>query len=432
MLTVPRRQKSTGDSSRRDFLTVGTLASTGLTLPALLQSRSIAAESGRATSNTSVVWLWLGGGPTHVETFDPKMNAPAEFRSVTGEVATSLSGVTIGGTFPNIARQADRFAFVRSFAHENNGHGGGTHWLMTGANNRQADNGGSQSRPAAGAIVSRLRGSNDPQTGVPTYVSLGRIASDGPSYLGSAFSPFDPRGDALRNMQLSMTEDRLSQRRGLLGGLDQLNRKIDQSGLMEGLTEFEQQAYGVLLQDARTAFDVKLEDPKLADRYGPGLGEQMLQARRLCEHGAGFVTIHYGGWDMHSNVKSGLERRSPQLDRAVSAFLEDIAQRGMTDDILLVITGEFGRTPKINANAGRDHWCRLSTLALAGGGLKTGQVVGESTRTSDRPKTAPVTPQDLMATVFHVLDIPQDLYFYDTFGRPNTAITTGRPIAELV
>ena len=304
--------------------------------------------------------------------------------------------------------------------------------MMTGANNRQADNGGSQSRPSAGAIVSRLRGSNDPQTGVPAYVSLGRIASDGPSYLGSAFSPFDPRGDALRNMQLSMTEDRLSQRRGLLGGLDRLNRKIDQSGLMEGLTEFEQQAYGVLLQDARTAFDVKLEDPKLADRYGPGLGEQMLQARRLCEHGAGFVTIHYGGWDMHSNVKSGLERRSPQLDRAVSTFLEDVAQRGMTDDILLVITGEFGRTPKINANAGRDHWCRLSTLALAGGGLKTGQVVGESTRTVDRPKTTPVTPQDLMATVFHVLDIPQDLYFYDTFGRPNTAITTGRPIAELV
>ena len=418
--------------TRRDFLTVGSLAATGLTLPHLLWSRANAAEGGRGTRNTSVVWLWLGGGATHVETFDPKMSAPAEYRSVTGEVATTLPGVTIGGTFPKMATLADRFAFVRSFAHGNNGHGGGTHWVMTGMNNRQADNGGSQSRPSAGSIVARLRGSNHARTGVPAYVSLGRIASDGPAYLGSAFSPFDPRGDALRNMQLSMSEDRLSQRRGLLGGLDQLDRKIDQSGLMEGLTEFEQQAYGVLLQDARKAFDVKLEDPRVVEKYGPGLGQQMLQARRLCEHGAGFVTIHYGGWDMHSAVKSGVERRSPQLDQAVSAFLEDTKQRGLADDILLVITGEFGRTPKINASAGRDHWCRLSTLALAGGGLKTGKVVGESTRTLDRPKTTPVTPQDLMATVFHALDIPQDIHFYDTFGRPNAAITSGKPIAELV
>ncbi len=431
-IQTDRRHRNCSGISRRDFMEVGALATTGLTLPALLDARARAAEQRKPVKETSVVWLWLGGGPTHVETFDPKMTAPAEYRSATGEVKTALPGVTIGGTLPRIAQLADSMAFVRSFAHSNSGHGGGTHWLMTGQNNRAVDNGGAQSHPATGSILSRVRGTNHPVTGVPRYVRLGQIASDGPAYLGSAYAPFDPRGEALRNMTLTVSASRLDDRRGLLHGLDRIDRQIDQSGLMDGLSKFEQQAYGLMLGQAQKAFDVKHEDPRVAARYGPGLGQQLLQARRLCEHGCGFVAIHYGGWDMHSSVKSGVERLSPGLDQGVAAFLEDVRQRGLTESILLVVTGEFGRTPRINGNAGRDHWSRLSTLALAGGGLKMGQVVGESARNLDVPKTTPISPQDLMATVFHVLGIDQDIYFVNPAGRPTKPLETGHPIAELV
>jgi uncharacterized protein (DUF1501 family) len=186
------------------------------------------------------------------------------------------------------------------------------------------------------------------------------------------------------------------------------------------------------LSKAREVFDIKREDPRVRDHYGPGLGEQMLLARRLCEAGVGFVTLHYGGWDMHGQIAPSMKTLAPQMDRAVSAFLDDCGSRGLDKDILLVITGEFGRTPRINDGAGRDHWAPLSTLAVAGGGLKMGQIVGESTAKAEVPKTTPITPQDLMATVFHVLDIPADLQYKDNSGRPVSMIDGGNPIAELV
>jgi hypothetical protein len=427
-----RKGTNCDGSTRRDFLKIGALGMSGFMLPELLRARALAAAQGKPTKKTSVVWLWLGGGPTHVETFDPKMQAPAEFRSTVGSVKTSLPGVEIGGVFPKIAGVADKMAFVRSFAHSNSGHGGGTHWVMTGYNFPPADNGQAQVKPGFGSILARYRGPNNPASGLPTYVRLGGILGDGPAWLGASYAPFDTGGNARRNMDLKVALDNLTDRRSLLKAFDTLDRGVDKSGLLTGLDSFEGQAFDLILSRAREVFDFKREEPRIRDRYGPRLGEQMLMARRLCEAGVGFVTIHFGGWDMHGQVAQGMKNLGPQVDRAVAAFVEDCAQRGLDKDILLVISGEFGRTPRINGGAGRDHWAPLSTLALAGGGLKMGQVIGESTAKVEVPKSRPISPQDLMATVFHVLGMPKDLHYKDPAGRPTPMIDGGKPIAELI
>lgn len=416
-------------TSRRDFMRVGGLGLTGLTLAGALRNQAMASS---ARSEKSVIWLWLSGGPTHVETFDPKMTAPAEYRSMTGEVKTNIPGVTIGGHFEKMAQVADRMAFVRSFAHTNSGHSGGTHYIMTGYDNRLADNGAVSSRPGIGSIVSRMRGTNHPNTGIPTYIRLGGIFADGPAFLGTAYGPFDPAGEARRNMSLSVDKIRLDKRRDMLKGIDNLRRDIDRRKLINGLDSFEEQAFDLILSRSQEAFDLKYEDPRVVDRYGKGLGEKLLQARRLCEAGCGFVTLNYGGWDMHGNLETSMSTRGPEVDRAVAALVEDLSQRGQLDDVLLVISGEFGRTPKINGNAGRDHWAPLSTLALAGGGLKMGQVVGESAEKVDVPKSRPVTPQDLMATVLSVMNIDPRTQFNNQAGRPVYMVENGRLIPELV
>lgn len=428
-LVNSRRNPDCDGKSRRDFLKIGALGSTGVLLPDLLRAR--AARPG-GSSTSSVVWLWLGGGPTHVETFDPKMSAPAEYRSVTGSVNTNVPGIDLGGDFKRMAKIADKMAFVRSFAHRNSGHGGGTHWVMTGYDFAAADNGAPANKPGIGSIVSRYRGANNPSTGLPTYVRSGGILGDGPSWLGAPYAPFDVQGRARQNMTLAVNADRLDDRKSLLKGFDTVDRTLDRTGLMSGMDSFEQQAFELITSKAKEVFDPKKEDPKTRDKYGAGLGEQMMMARRLCEAGVGFVTIHYGGWDMHGNIKEGMSRLGPQVDKAVAAFVEDCADRGLDQDVLLVITGEFGRTPRINGSAGRDHWAPLSTLALAGGGLRMGQVVGESNSKVEVPKTTPIGPQDLMATVFHVLGLPTDLQYKDPTGRPTPMIVGGKPIAELV
>jgi uncharacterized protein (DUF1501 family) len=429
-----RRYHDCDGTTRREFLRIGALGAGALTLPALLAARAEAKAQGKPVKETSVIWLWLAGGPTHVETFDPHMNAPREYRSTTGEVKTKLPGVTIGGTFPRIASVAHRMAIVRSFAHNNSGHVGGTHYVNTGYDNRNIDNGGAPARPSIGSIVARVRGSNHPVTGMPTYVAINRLRSgiDGPAFLGTACNPFDPNGQALRNLSLAVPERRVGDRRMLLASLDRLNSDVDRSGAMEGMDRFEQQAFNLVMGGAPEAFNIKKESAKTLERYGKGLGEQMLRARRLCEAGCGFVTLSYGGWDMHNQIESRMKQRSGEVDRAVAALVDDLERRGLSDQILLVVTGEFGRTPKVNKNAGRDHWAPLSTLALAGGGLRMGQVVGESMPKGDVPKSVPVRPQDLMATVFHVLGIDRKTQFTNNAGRPVYMIEDGQPISELV
>ncbi len=433
-LVTGRTRRSCDGVKRRDFLRIGALGAGAMSLPSLLAARAQAREQGLATNQRSVIWLWLAGGPTHVETFDPKMTAPAEYRSVTGALSTNVPGMDIGGTMPELAQRADQLALVRSFAHKNSGHAGGTHWVMTGYDNRNIDNGGLPTRPSIGSIVARMRGANHPVTGMPTYVRLSRIRTDGPAFLGNAFAAFDPGGQARKDMRLVVEQDRIDNRRSLLDGLDRLNRKVDASGMMEGLDKFEQQAFNLVLGNAPAAFDVEQEDKRTLDRYGDkrGLGRQLLLARRLCEAGCGFVTVSYGGWDNHRDIEKAAKSKIPAVDQAVAALLDDLEERGLSDQVLLVITGEFGRTPKINSRAGRDHWANLSTLALAGGGLRTGQVVGDSTPKVDLPATEPIRPQDLMATVFHSLGLDTGVQFVNQAGRPVHMIEQGRPIAELI
>jgi hypothetical protein len=412
--------------SRRSMLKVGSLGLSAFGLPAILQSKEFGAKP-----NKSVVWLWLGGGATHVETFDPKPSAPAEFRSVVGAIDTNVPGIQLGGLFERLSKVTDKLAVVRSFAHRNSGHGGGTHWLMTGYDNRQIDNGGLPHRPSIGSIVTRTTGTNNAENGMPRYIRLGGISADGPAFLGPAYAPFDPSGEAKKNLQLKIQMGRLNNRRDLLKRLDNYKREVDRTGLMEGLDKFEKQAFDTILGNSTKAFDLKLEDPKIKESYGPGLGDQLLLARRLCEAGSGFVTVHYGGWDMHSTIEKSLKGRVPQLDRAVAAFIDDVHQRGLQDDILLVITGEFGRTPRINKNAGRDHWAPLSTLALSGGGMNMGQIIGKSSKNAEIPSTKPVRPQDLMATIFKHFNIDENLQYIDKGGRPVYMIEDGTPIPEL-
>jgi len=418
--------------SRRDFLSVGALPAAGLTLPHLLASRARGNEVGVAAKPTSVVWLWLNGGPSHVETFDPKPTAPVEYRSTTGHVATNVPGVALGSSFTRLAERMDKLAVVRSFAHQNSGHAGGTHFVMTGYDNRQSDAGAKPNRPSLGSIVSRIRGANHPVTGMPTYVRQGAIGADGPSFLGASCAPFDPQGPARKNLTLATKADRLDDRRSLLQQLDRFQRDADASGMMQGLDAYEQQAFNLVLGTAPSAFDLSKEPKPLVDRYGKDLGQQLLVARRLCEAGCGFVTVSFGGWDMHNAIQKGFERRAPLVDQAVSAFLDDVAERGLSENILLVVTGEFGRTPRVNKTAGRDHWAPLSTLALAGGGLKMGQVVGESSAKAETPKSQPVTPQDLSATVLSVLGISPTMQVTNPAGRPVSLVETGKPIRDLV
>jgi hypothetical protein len=427
--------------SRRSFLQVGTLGLAGWTLADTLAARSLAGES--AHSDASVIWIWLGGGATHIETFDPKPTAPVEYRSLTGEVGTAIPGVAFGGTFPKLAQQADKLTVVRSFAHTNSGHGGGTHYVMTGYDNRNSDNGGAPTRPSMGAILSRLRGANHPGTGMPTYIRLSNIGADGPAFLGTAYAPFDPSGPARKNLTLGVETERVDGRRGLLKELDRFQRVSDQQGLMTGLDAFEQQAFQVLLGNAPAAFEIQKEDPRLLERYGVSaggngknqnrrnaIGEQLLTARRLVEAGCGFVTVNYGGWDMHGNLKRAIEQRGPALDQAIAALVDDLWARGMNQSTMVVVSGEFGRTPRVNKGAGRDHWAPLSTLLLAGGRLPAGTVIGESMAKADVPKTHPIRPQDLMATIFEHLGIDPQTQYNNQAGRPVYLLEHGKPIRE--
>ena len=420
-------------TSRRNFLKVGALGYGGFSLSNLLAARSLAAEAGQSVKSTSVVWLWLGGGPTHIETFDPKMTAPSEYRSVTGDTETNIPGVRIGGHFHKMAQVADKMAFVRSFAHNNSGHAGGTHFVMTGYDNRAIDNGGQPSRPSIGSISSRIRGANDSQTGIPSYVRLSNIVADGPAFLGPAYGPFDSNGQARKNLTLGTKVDRFDDRRELLGSLDRFRRDTDSHGLMDGLDAFEQQAFNILQGSAADAFNIEKESDSTRKAYGKDqLAQQMLMARRLVEAGCGFVTINYGGWDMHGTIEKNLKRLVPALDHAVAAFVRDVASRGMTENVLLVITGEFGRTPRINRTGGRDHWAPLSTLALSGGSFRMGQVIGESMPKVDVPKSKPITPRNLMATIFHHLGLDPQAQFVNQAGRPVFVLEQGQPISELV
>jgi len=451
-LLNPQAQRAKCDgSSRRDFLKVGTLGLFGgLTLPQLLRARGVAAEAGKPSKKVpSIVLLFLDGGASQFETFDPKMTAPQEYRCLFDDTQTPMAGVTFCSLLPKMAKLADRMAIVKSFTHKDSDHGGATHWVKTGYPWPPEFFGKApvipQQSPSIGSVVARAKGAINLETGVPRYVRVlsnhGGYPGDDAVWLGQQYAPFrvglkGSSNQMLHNMGLKIAPERLGDRRALLKAVDNLDRTIDTSGLMQGLDEYQQQACTVVLGKAKEAFDLSREDQKVRERYGEGLGQEMLLARRLCEAGAGFITLNHGYWDHHDGIIPGCRKLCPELDHAVDAFVEDVRDRGLERDILLIVTCEFGRTPRVGnygkeKAAGRDHWAGLNPLAFIGGGLKMNQVIGESDDRGGYPKSRAISPQDFMATIFQVLDIDQKIQFTHQSGRPISMIEDGRAIEEL-
>ncbi len=423
--------------SRRDFLRIGALGTAGLSLATLLQARAAAGDGNSVLKDRSVVLLFLHGGPPHIEFFDPKMTAPTEIRCVTGEIQTRLPGITFGSTFPRLAALADKLVVVRSYGSGNNGHTYGS--IVSG---------GDPHGPAMSSIFARVRGNNHPETGLPTNVLvLPEAVKDGLKFesnfetgalptvtqtgnLGATYTAFNPSGggDLKRDMELRLAPERISDRRELLRNLDNLRRHADVVKVADSLSHYQQQAFEVITRGVAEAFDISKESPQTLARYDTSdlfrmedltrwydmrrvsnqLGRQMLLARRLCEAGCGFVTVSDCGWDYHANGNSpkrmaGIYPMGGQVDHAVSAFIEDVIERGLENKILLVVTGEMGRTPRLNNDGGRDHYGELTPLLLFGGGLKMGQIIGQSDHHAARPQTEPYRPQHLLATVMQSL-----------------------------
>jgi len=434
MLSLCQYDKQYG---RRDFLKIGGLSLGGLSLANLLSARSAASPLSHLAKDKSVIFLFMHGGPSQTETFDPKMTAPSGVRSATGEIKTAIPGVTFGSTFEQLAPLADKFSIVRSFVT-----GDGRHDIksIVGKDTFDAN---------LGTIYSRVVGQNRSDTGMPTNVALFPKSVDSSTMprvtqfgdflatgsFGSAYSPFVPGsgGDMQNNMKLTLPMDRVDDRRSLLNGLDNFKRALDAEGSREGLDRLRQQAFDVIMGSVVDAFDLTKEDPKTIARYdtsalirsddiddkwnnkkryadnGKTLGKLLLLARRLCERGCGFVTVTTNFvWDMHADqnnadVITGMRYIGWPFDHAVSAFIQDVEERGLRDDILLVCCGEMGRTPKINARGGRDHWGNIAPLLVYGGGLKPGQVIGQSTRDAGRPLSQPYYIKNLIGTILHTL-----------------------------
>jgi hypothetical protein len=361
----------------------------------------------------SVVWLWLGGGATHIETFDPKPMAPEGVRSTTGSIMTNRDFL-LGGNFIKMSTRGDKITVVRSFAHRNSSHRTGTHWVMTGHNSTDNTPQSTQQEPSYGSIMSSVYGANHPVNGMPTYVRVNGISFDGPAWLGGQYKPYEASGEGVSNLKSRVESNRFLDRRNLVSSFDKLKITND----LELWGDLRKQSYGLILGNASEAFDLDKESKPSRDKYGKGLGEQMLLARRLVENGTKFVTLHYGGWDMHGNIAKSLNGRMPPLDHALSTFIDDLHDRGMSKNVLLVVTGEFGRTYRVNKNAGRDHWPQLSPLMFSGGDFDMGRVIGESTAKAETPKGDPLGPKDVTATLFSHLGIDPQTQKIDFAGRP--------------
>jgi len=412
--------------SRRNFLRIGGLAMGGLALPQLLAA-SARAES-KASRHKSIIMVYLPGGPSHMDTYDPKPNAPAEYRGEFNSIASKVPGMDFCELLPGHARVADKLVLVRSVIGAVSEHAPAL--VMSGYGERvgQAQGG----RPGVGAILSQLRGPVDPK--VPPNVTLMGIRPGIDSgYAGVAHRPFAPDGPGMQNLSLNgaVSLDRLQDRRALLGEFDRLRRDADRSGAMRGMDAFAERAFEIITAPkTRDALDLKLEDPRVVERYGKAT--QFLTARRLVQAGVRCVTLAVGGWDTHANNFGHLRGQLPMVDQAIEALVEDLHQLGLDQDCSLVMWGEFGRTPRVNGSAGRDHWEPVMSALLAGGGMKTGQVIGSTNARGEVAQDRPVSVQQVLATLYHALDIDPASTIPNHDGRPMVLLDEREPIAELV
>ena len=442
--------------SRRSFLQVGMSGMGALGLPAVLRAKEAAQASGQEKKNTSVILIWLDGGPSHHDTYDPKPDAPREYAGLWQPIHTNVPGMDITEMFPLQAKLADRFSLLRSVHHNSGGHFHGGHWMLTGKSGLIAGSNDGK-HPFFGSIASRVVGARHPGmpalVGIPYSMSIGlRPGYFGGNYLGRQFDPFDVGGDPnsasfkVQNLNLTsgLTVNRLDDRRHLVQKFDTLRREADQTGMINAMDKFERQAFELVAGPrARKAFDLSTEDPRLRDRYGRNSwGQSALLARRLVEAGSTIVTCHFGGWDSHWNHQGTMERHLPKVDMAVSSLFEDLIERGLLDQVLVMVMGEFSRTPKMNdggnggpplskGTPGRDHWGNALSVLMGGGGVKGGQVVGSTNRLGEVPKDRPLRPGHVHHTVFRVLGIDPSLHFENHAGRPIAAVDHGSVIAEL-
>jgi hypothetical protein len=429
--------------SRRSFLKIGALGLGGLTLPQLLRAE---AKSGVGLSHKAVIMIFLPGGPSHQDMFDLKMDAPSDIRGEFSPMKTSVGGIEICEHLPLIAKQMEKLAIVRSIVGASGRHDAVQ--CLTGRLPTKTAPGG---WPSMGSVLSKLQGAADPS--VPPFIGLspkmGHMEwadSGAPGFLGVAHAAFKPDGAGQSDMVLNdITLDRLADRRALLTSFDRFRRDVDSSGAMAGLDAFNQQAFGVLTSSKLVeALDLNREDPKVRARYGKGdpknrddggpkLMEQFLMARRLVESGARCVTLAFSRWDHHGKNFDALRQDLPLLDQGVSALVEDLYQRGLDKDVSVVVWGEFGRTPKINKDGGRDHWPNVSCALLAGGGMKMGQVIGSTDRLGGEAKDRPVQFGEVFATLYHNLGIDvSKVTLPDLTGRPQYLVDGYQPMRELV
>lgn len=438
--TTARAARACDGITRRSLLQVGTLALGGMTLADRMRLEAQGALTAR--KNAAVIFVFLGGGPSQFETFDPKPDAPVEYRGPLGTIPTSTPGVRFGELVPQLAKVMDRVAILKSVTHGQSRHVGGEHFLYTGRDMRgQVTDNAPIEAPSVGAFVARVRGAN--VEGLPPHVAVPRaIRFQSPMWLGAQYGPFEtlgyPQSDGfhVKNVKLpkDLDLDRLSARRKLLDQLDARRRIHDAERVADGLDDFRKQAFEMITGSrAREAFNIHAEDARLRERYGRNhFGQSLLLARRLAESGVSFVTVRDPGWDHHTDLLPKMRKMTPRVDQAIAALVEDIHERGLQQDVLVVVTGEFGRTPKWNQQQGRDHWPGAMSVLLSGGGISGGLIVGQTNHTGAHPASDPRTPQDLLATVYHHLGVDHKQTFTDHAGRPWRVLDEGEPIRELI
>jgi hypothetical protein len=443
--------------SRRSFLQLGVAGMAGVALPQWLRAKEESARSG-LSRNTSIILIWLDGGPSHLDLYDMKPEAPAEYRGIWKPIHTRVPGFDITELFPRQAQVTDKFSIVRSLYHNTGDHFAGGHRMLTAKDMGVSGANTTQKFPGIGAIVDRELGARRP--GMPGYVAVPHAASIGlvPGYfgghmLGAQHNPFVPGGDPnapnyqVQNLNLAqgLTVDRLEDRRSLVRHFDTTRRELEGLADSQAMDRFSREAFEFVSGPAaRRAFDINKEDPRLRDQYGRhNWGQSTLLARRLVEAGSTFVTVHFGGWDHHWDLKKGMENYLPIVDRAVSALFTDLDERGLLETTLVVLCGEFSRTPKMNdggnggaplsmGTPGRDHWGNSMFCLLGGGGVKGGQIVGSTDRLGTQPHTRPLTPANIHATIYHVLGIDPKLQLLDPSGRPVSVLDDPTPISELL
>jgi Protein of unknown function (DUF1501) len=417
------KQRFCDGITRRSFLQVGAFGA-GLTLAEMLRARALGGEPG--SSSKAAIMIYLPGGPSHLDMYDLKPEAPAEFRGEFKPIDTNVPGIQICEHMPLQAQMFDKLAVIRSIVsveeHSDS-------LVMTGYSentNRTAHH------PSFGAVVSKLRG--NAQNDVPPFVSLrGMAIGTEPGYLGIAHRPFTPDGPGLQNLRNPGGVDlaRVEDRKTLLASFDNVRRDIDASGSMRGMDAFNTRAFDMVASGTvRRALDLTREDPRVRDRY-KGV-EQFLTARRLIEAGVGCVTLAIGGWDTHGDNFKTLKMQLPQVDRGVANLIQDLHDRGLDKDVVTVMWGEFGRTPKINGGAGRDHWAPVMSALVAGGGLKMGQAIGTTSARGEYPKDRRVSASQVLATIYQAIGIDPALTFPSGSGRPMYVLDDRDPVTELL